>query len=82
MKNMLKSRKYAIIILLIVALFFMGAVLGSYISKATLYLIIATVAIAAAILIVFGYTGHADYKEKKKELWSSSKTEEYDDGIL
>ena len=82
MKNMLKSRKYAIIILLIVALFFMGAILGSYISKATLYLIIAAVAIAAVILIVFGYTGHADYKGKKKDIYSSSKTEEYDDGIL
>lgn len=82
MKNMLKSRKYAIIFLLLVALFFVGAILGSYISKATLYLIIAAVAIVAAILIVFGYTGHAGYKEKKKDIYSSSKTEEYDDGIL
>ncbi len=77
---MLKSRKYVIIALLLIALFFLGAVLGSYISKATLYLIIAAVAIVAAILIVFGFTGHADYKEKKKDIYSSSDTEGYYNG--
>lgn len=64
MKNMLKSRKFVIIGLLIIAVFFIGGILGSLIPKATLYLIIAAVAVAAVLLIVFGYTG---YEKEKTE---------------
>ena len=51
------SRKFVIIGLLLIALFFGGAILGSFIANAMMYLIIGVVAVAAALLIVFGYTG-------------------------
>ena len=66
MKN---SRKYAIITLLLVALFTAGAVLGTLVGATIMYAIIAAVAVAAALLIVFGYTGvrkeddDSDYEE-------------------
>ena len=64
MKNMLKSRKFVIIGLLVVAIFFIGGILGSLIPNATMYLMIAAVAVAAVLLIVFGYTG---YEKEKTE---------------
>lgn len=57
------SRKFVIGGLLLVALFCGGAILGSYLPAITTYLTITVTAIAAAILILYGYTGH---RVKKK----------------
>lgn len=54
MKN---SRKYIIIALLAVALFMGGAVLGSVIPNVLTFAMIGAAAVAAALLIFFGYTG-------------------------
>lgn len=53
------SRKFVVIGLLLAALFFAGAILGSCKPNVMVYLIIIAVAVAAVLCIVFGYTGHA-----------------------
>ena len=51
------SRKFVIITLLLVALFTGGSVLGTLVGATMTYVAIASVAVAAALLIIFGYTG-------------------------
>lgn len=72
MREMLNSRRYVVIGLSLIALFFIGAVLGSLKPNFMIYLAIAAVAIAAVLLIVYGCTGHVAYKEAKRNISSSS----------
>lgn len=76
------SRKFVIGGLLLAALFCGGAILGSYLPAITTYLSITVAAIAASILILYGYTGQTVKKRsqpKKKERPAS--TEATDGGF-
>ena len=69
---MRNSRKICITLLLLAALFCGGAVLGSYMPNVAVYVSILGGTVAAALLILFGYTGQVKPKTNKKKASSTS----------